>query len=254
MKNGKHGLKALVLGITALLSAMAFASSAQAQSHEVLLQEHAIHNAPGGPLNPNPLIHGAGSQPGQYLINLGPALLATLAGALEGTAVFLIAGRNLEIRCTGMFLNGTKIDTPIDALGEAVFIGCKKFDHTTLQELPQCLFKELETIRLKFLMLPILHGGEPFLLFEPQNVGEPLANITLKAGIGCPLPLNNPLTGSFSALVEQLDAIGQTILFSLGIQLLIGDLLNFGGFPAYLTAKVRLELTGPHAGQKLGIH
>ncbi len=254
MRNGKHGLKALVLAIIAVLGAMALAASAQAQTHNELLAAHAQHNAPGGVLNPNPLIHGGGSQLGTYLINLGPVLLATFAAALEGIAVFLVAGRSLEIRCTGMFFNGAKIDTLTDALGEAVFIGCKKFDHKTLQELPQCLLKELETIRIKFLALPILHNGEPFLLFEPQNVGEPLANITLKAGIGCPLPLNNLLTGSFTALVEELDAVAQVILFSEGIQLLIGDLLSLGGFPAYLTAKVRLELTGPHFGQKLGIH
>ena len=253
MRNGKHGRKALVLGVMVVMGALAFAAGAQAQTHPELLSAHLAHNQAGGTLNPNPLIHGSGSTIGEYLVNLGPALLATFTAALDGNAVLLVAGRSEEARCTGLTFNGAKIDTLTDALGEAVFTGCKKFDHKALTELPTCLLKELETIRIKFLMLPILHGGEAFLLFEPLD-GISFGTISLKPGIGCTLPLNNPLTGSFTALVEELDAVTQTLLFSEGIQLLTGDLLAFGGFQAYLKATVLLALSGAHLGQKFGIH
>ncbi len=265
MRNGKHGLRAIVLGIV-VLGAMAFAAGAQAQTHEELLKAHMAHNKSGGLLNPNPLAHQ--KEPlGQFLVNLGAALLATIVAALEGTRVLLIAGRSLEVRCTGLGLIGAKIDSSTDALGEVQFTGCKVFDHKTLNELPNCQLKELETIRMAFSVLPMRHGGEAFLLFEGRALTHqegleaglegglpPFAFVSFKPGIGCTLPLNNPVSGKFVALVGALDAVTQSISLSEGIQLLLGALLNFGGFPAYYTAKVTVELSGAHAGQKLGIH
>jgi hypothetical protein len=283
MRNSKHGLKALVLGIMVILGAMALAAGAQAQethveklhvetienthiallhtatliTHAELLTKEANHNASGGTLNPSPLAEPKTNSPGTFLISLAPVpagLNATVVATQIGIGSILVAGRSLEIRCAKLELIGAKINTTDDASGEVKFTGCKSFDHKTLTELTTCLLKELETIKATALVLPILHNGEPFLLFEPQVAGTPFTIVKYKAGIGCVLPLENPVTGSVSALVELLDAVRQLILFSTGIQLLTGDKLAFGGFPSYITALDKFELSGPHAGQKLGIH
>ncbi len=76
MRNSKHGLKALVMGIMVVLGAMALAAGAQAQGHHFellhkellhagsllthteLLTKEANHNKSGGTLNPTPLTDG----------------------------------------------------------------------------------------------------------------------------------------------------------------------------------------------------
>lgn len=253
-----HGLKVLGLALLSALGMMAFiAAGAQAQTHTELLTAHTNHNKAGGTLNPSPLASPATNTPGTFLVNLGAALLATVSVAQVGEGVLLVAGRSLEIRCTTLTLNEGKINTSTDASGKATFTGCKSFDHKTLTELKECLLKTLETIEAKALVLPILHGGENFLLFEPQGA-EPFTTVSYKPGIGCTLPLNNPVTGAVVALVEELDAVVQTILFSEGIQLLTGDVLSFGASPSYITAKGTVQLSGPHLTEpvllKLGIH
>lgn len=284
MRNSKHGLKVLVLGIMVVFSAMALAAGAQAQesheeelhvqhieklhlelltaaeklTHAELLTKLTNHNKSGGTLNPSPLASPATNLAGSFLINLAPALLATVAASQIGKGYLLVAGRSLEIRCAGLNLSATsKIISSTDALIEITFTGCKSFDHKTLTELTTCLLKELETIKAKALVLPILHGPkgaeEPFLLFEPHT-GATFTTVTYKPGIGCPLPLENPVTGSVTALVELLDAVLQLVLFSEGIQLLTGDVLKFGGFNSYILGLGKIELTGAHAGLKLGIH
>lgn len=254
MRNGKYGLKAFVLSAVVILGTMALAAGAQAQTHTELLFAHAEHNESGGILNPNPLTHMAGSTLGQFLVNLGHVNLpVSITAALEGTRVFLIAERSIEVRCTGLTLSSGTINNLSNASGEVTFTGCKVFDHKTLQEVPGCLFKTLETIKMKLVILPIIHGGEAFLIFEPPEA-SPFTTVSFKPGIGCTLPLNNPVAGSFSALVEELDAVTHTLLFSEAIQLLTGNLLSFGTSPAYYTAQIRLELSGSHLGQKLGIH
>lgn len=253
MRSQKHGLKALVLGIVVVLGVAVFAAGAQGQTHNELLSAHATHNASGGVLNPSPLANGGTL--GDFLINLGEInLTVNIAASQVGTGVLLIAGRSVEVRCTGLALNSGTINNLIDASGEAVFTGCKKFDHKTLNELTSCVLKTLGTITAKFLALPVTHGGEAFILFEPQNAGEAFATISVKSGIGCILPLNSPVTGSVVALVDALDAVTQVIKFSPGIQLLVGDSLSVGGFPAYLTGEFTVEASAPHTGQKLGVH
>jgi hypothetical protein len=256
MSNSKHGLKALLLAtMAAVLGTMALAAvGAQGQTHTELLATHAKHEAS---LNPSPLSSPTTNTPGLFLFSGGTVLLATVAVSQIGTGILLVAGRSLEIRCTALNLNSGKIHTSTDGAGEATFTGCKAFDHKALTELKECKFVELETIKAKALVLPIRHGGENFILFEPLEGAKNFTIISFKEGTECPLPLNNPVTGSISALVDPETAEKlprRLILFSEGIQLLTGDKLAFGGFPSYIKAHGEIQLDGPHAGEKLDIH
>lgn len=190
---------------------------------------------------------------GQFLINLGAALLATIQATGIGNFSLLVAARDYEFRCTSFVINEGKIESSTDGKGKLTSMGCKSFSLSTGAALP-CDLKTLETITASALVLPVLHGGQAFLLFEPQTGSTSFTIISYKSGGECPLPLNNPVTGSLTALMDALDAVEQTILFSPAIQLLTGDKLAFGGFPAYVHREVKASLTGVHAGQKLGVH
>lgn len=230
MRNRKQEIKALALAtVAAVLGTMALATGAQAQ-------------LPGE------------SQAGSFLVNLGFALLATITGQALGF-IYLLAlnSLNAEIRCSGLSFEEAKINNSTDASGLATFSGCKMFSMHPLFELP-CQFKTLETIKISFLAKPILHGGLTYVLFEPLIAGGTFTTISIKAGTECVHPLNSPVTGSFTALVEELDAVTQTLLFSPTIQLLTGDVLKIGLNAAYIDGTVHVSLTGSHAGQKLGIH
>ena len=248
-----HGLKVLGLALLCALGAMALAAGAQAQTHTELLTAHADHNKSGGTLNPSPLTNGG--TVGKFSLNLGEITLSVPITATQiGTGVLLVAGRSIEVRCTGLTLTGAAINNNTDASGAATFTGCKTFDHKALTEIATCLLKELEKITAQALVLPILHGGELFILFEPLNlVGTTFATISYKPGIGCTLPLNNPVTGSVVALVSELEGEVLGIKFSEGIQLLLGDSLAFGGFASYITAEGTVEPTEAEH-KKIGVH
>lgn len=228
MRDGKHGLKALVLTVMALLGSMAFAGGAQGQ-------------LPGA------------SALGSFLINLGSALLATFTGELLGPLILLVAARQLKIECMGLDVEEGKINSSTDAQAKFILLGCISFTHAGVH-LPDCLFKELGMIRLSVLILPILHGGSTFLLFEPIPPSTVLSTPSYKSGTPCTLPLNNPITGSFTALIKTLDSVTQTLLFSETIQLLTADILSFGGFPAYMSAEADFKLADHPSDKKLGIH
>ena len=229
MRSAKHGLRALGLAVLAVMGMMAFtAAGAQAA-------------LPGE------------STLGTFLINLGNALLATITGELLGTLSLLVAARDLKIKCTSLDVEEGKINSSTDAQAKLVLLGCLSFKHSDVHW-PECQLKTLETIRLETLIKPILHGGLTYVLFEPIPPATILGVVSYKSGTPCLLPLNNPLTGSVAALVKSLDAVTQSLLFSETIQLLTGDALAFGGFPAYLNAEADMRLAGVHEGQKLGIH
>ena len=227
MRSAKHGLRALGLAVLAVMGMMAFtAAGAQAA-------------LPGE------------STAGEFLINLGIPLLATFTGGLTGTASFLVEARNLKIECSSLDVPSGKFNSATDAQAELVLLGCLSFTHTGVH-LSECQFKELETIRLLTLILPILHGGLVYLLFEPIPPSTVLGTPSYK--VGCILPLNNPITGSITALLKELDAVNLPLLFSHAIQLLTGDEARFGGLPMHFNAQFNYSLTGAHAGQKIGAH
>ncbi|HWN08232.1 MAG TPA: hypothetical protein VNO50_02990 [Pyrinomonadaceae bacterium] len=247
MRGAKHGIRGLGLVVLAVIGVMAFtAVGAQAQvSHELHL---------AGLTNPNPLASPATNSPGEFLVNLGSALLATFIGEQLGKGYLLVQARDLKIECTGFDLTNGKINSSTDASAEAIFLGCVLLTHAGLP-LEGCEFKELGIIKSSYLVLPILHGGVNYLLFEPLT-GTNFTVISFKAGQGCILPLNNPKTGSIVAKVGALDAVVQTITFGEAIQLLVGDVVKYGALnnTAYLTGTVHISLLGSHFGQKLGIH
>jgi hypothetical protein len=237
MRSNKHGIKALALAMmAAALGLMAFAASgAQAQT------------LPGA------------STTGLFLINLTDALLATATGQQVGPGKLLVPGRQIEVGCDTAHISEGKIDSPTDALAKIVFLLCFTYTYnpTGLGELiKECVIKggsyeDGGTIETKVLIKPILHGAQNFVLIEPQEGN--FANVTYIANLGCVLPLNNPVSGSVVAQVHE-EAVQLLVLFSETIQLLSGDVLKYGEFPAYVDAHARINLTGSHEGLKLGVH
>ena len=224
-----HGLKVLGLALLSALSMMAFAAvGAQAQ-------------LPGE------------SKAGTFTVGGKAALLATVVGEQLGQGFLLVAARDLKIECSSFDINEGKINSSTDAQGKVTFLGCLSFSHAGVH-LKDCQFKTLETITAEALILPILHGGLNYVLFEPIPPATIFSTPSYKSGTACTLPLNNPVTGSVTALVKTLEANPQVLLFSEAIQLLTGDKLAFGGFPAYLNATADVSASGAHVGQVIGVH
>jgi hypothetical protein len=192
------------------------------------------------------------SIPGTFSVELGSALLATFTGKQEGSVSLLFPSRDLLIECTALQLEEGKINSSTDAQGKLKFSGCLTFSFSTEEHLEGCVFKPGALIA-QVLILAILHSGEKYVLFEPRP-GSPPFLIAYKAGLGCPLALSNVINGSLTALVKELTAVTQSVLFSEDFQLLTQDYLTFGLNPGYLDAQLELALSGEHADQKLGIH
>ncbi|HWM55169.1 MAG TPA: hypothetical protein VNO20_07265 [Solirubrobacterales bacterium] len=228
MRSAKHGMRTLGLAILVVTGVMAVgATGAQGQ-------------LPGE------------SKSGTYLVNLAPALLAIIEAKQIGITSFLVPARSFEIKCTAFHIEG-KISTSTDAEGKLVSLGCLSFDLMSGEILP-CDMKTLGTVTAKVLVLPILHSGEPFLLFEPLPGETNFTTVAFKGGTECTLPLNNAINGSISAKVDELDAVEQLILYSEEIQLLTGDKLAFGLNQAYIDRHAIGFLVGSHEGQKIGVH
>jgi hypothetical protein len=226
MKRSKHRLGVLAMaGTAAVLGVMAF-SVAGAQAAGL----------PGL------------STLGTYLVNLGPALLTPVTMKQVGMTTLSVPARLIEFKCqTSSTLEG-KISTSKDAQIQIEYSECL----STFFGVAHACEPENNNFVLKALVLPILHSGEAFLLFEPME-GTVLMVLPWKSEIGCPQS-NTPITGSLTASVGTLDAINPLIVFNKEVQLLTGDLLRFGTFPTYMQSHGELELVGEHAGQKLGIH
>jgi hypothetical protein len=228
MRNGKHGLRALALTMKIMLAVMTFTTGgAQAA-------------LPGD------------STLGSFLVNLGTPSFNNVTAKQLGTGFLLVQARDLKIECTSVDIDFGWIKTSTDAEVDVKFLGCVAKNHAG-SPLKDCLFKELETIKASALVLPILHGGERFVLFEPR-IGTELANIKFKPETTCTLSLSNPVFGAVAAKVEgELEAVVQTLVFSEAIQLLSGDILKYGALnnTAYLSGVADAELD---SGAKLGIH
>ena len=233
MRNSKHGHRALILAIMTALGMMAF-TAAGAQATEL------------------PGLSTLGS------ITIGPELkeasLHNVTGRQINAGSLLVKNRDLKIECQSLHVEEGKINSKTDGAGKVTFLKCLSFSLSTGTHLKDCQFKTLETITASALILPILHNNLTYLLFEPLVPGTPFTTVSYKEGTPCTLPLNNPVTGSVTALVDALEAVKQLILFSEAIQLLTGDKLAFGGNPAYIDGHAEIELLAPDAGQELGIH
>lgn len=188
------------------------------------------------------------------LIDLELALLAPLTVQQLIPGTLLVPGRDLKLECkivTESDVKG-KINTYTDAYVKVSFLGCLSFSLSTFIHLP-CV-PSLDRIEAEALILPVLHGEQTFILFEPAPEKTNLAVVSYKSETECPLPLNNPVTGSVSASLAFLEVAQQAISFSPEIQLLTGDVLRFGGFPSYIHAITHARLTESHLNQAIGVH
>jgi hypothetical protein len=197
---------------------------------------------------------GAQGQLGQYLVNLGSALLATFQGWQVGGGLLTVKARDLKLECAALSVSEGKINSSTDASGKVEFTGCVSYSLSTGVKLADCQLKTLETITASFLALPSLVSPETYVLFESIPPATVFATISYKSGTACTLPLNNPVTGSVVMRIPFLDLYAQTGEFHPKNQELTGDKLSFGGFTAFLQGSVWTELLGTHFGQKIGIH
>lgn len=232
MKSSKRGLEALSLFVLAALSLMAFtATGAHATSLPGL------------------------STPGEYQINLTSALLATIHGKQSEVASLLVQGRNLTVDCEAGLLTNGKINHLADASVTLLFEKCVVWNHALTKELP-CTVKSTGegagSIAVTALAFPTLHGGKNYVLFEPPEGATNLSLVEFH-GAECPLPLSNPLKGSFTAEVTLNDMVKPVLIFSGAIQELTGDKMTLGSFEAFIKGLYQIELTGAHAGMKLAV-
>ena len=228
MRSAKHGIRVLGLAVLALLGVGL--SGAQAA-------------LPGE------------STVGTFLANLGVPTGHVFTGEQLGNSYLLVQARNLKIECTGLDVNEGVLNNSTDGKVTVSFLGCLANNHKG-EMIENCEFKELKTIKVSALLLPILHGEKRFVLFEPLE-GTQLAVVSFKPNQGCVLPLNNPVTGAVVAEVEpelKLEGEQLTLLFSELIQFLSGDVLKYGSLSntSYLNGTADIELAGFNI--KLGVH
>jgi hypothetical protein len=187
-------------------------------------------------------------------------LLATATGSQEGSGSLLVPGRNLKLTCTsGDVETGSEIINSKEGLAKITFLGCTALDLKTGTELPCTVDNPKALAKL----LPVIHAFKekvneveielklPFVLAEPD--GGTIFTTVLLLGEACPLPEENPVTGSVSAQATTNNSVIDLAVFSEAIQKLIGDKLLFGGFESFINASATLELTGVHAGFDWGV-
>jgi hypothetical protein len=222
-----HGLKVLGLALLSALSMMAFAvAGAQAQ-------------LPGE------------SKLGKFSVNGVAPTEDPLKGEQLGSGYLLVQARDLKIECAEGTVDSAVANNETDAKATVTFKKCVANNHKG-EPLKDCLFKELETVKASALALPVLHGGERFVLFEPLS-GTQFANVSFKPETVCTLPLNNPVTGSVVAKVGELEGTSLPLEFSEAVQLLSGDVLKYGALAntSYVNAKAHVAVEG---GGTLGVH
>ena len=178
----------------------------------------------------------------------------TATGAGEGSVSLSVPGRNLRLECDPFHIAVANIFFRF-IIVLPIFLKCKAYALAEGGLIEGCNVTNGGEIKASAILLPVLHGGNAYVLAEPQEAGGNLAVVTFESGKGCVLPLNNPVKGSFVGQVTSgLESVKPLITFSQAIQELGGDKLLFGTFPAYLNASVTMELTGSHTGLKLGVH
>jgi len=214
MRNRKDGFKILGLCSLAVLGLMAFvAATAQAKGEFAILGK-AIGSA------------------------------ETIVGSAEGKSTFLVPSLGMELVCEKATVEGT-IKT--GGHGEQTL----NFTSCTTPPTPTC--SVVEPIVANFLTLVLEHAGEKWILFTPPTGSKNFTIIKFKSGTGCPLPLNNELTGSFIALIGP-ESSKQLLEFKSdkATQELFGTKYSFGTQPAFLDMSVIWELSGASKGCKWG--
>ena len=178
----------------------------------------------------------------------GNVLLATATGAQEGEGILLVPGRNLTLKCAaGDVKEGSEIKTASEGLAKILFLTCKAFSHKTGSAIPcEVLNPEATAI-----ISPVVHEGLPYVLAKADG-GTNFTTVVMHGEL-CPLPLESPVTGTLAAKVTTNGAVVDLIESSEAIQKLLGDVLKFGEFEAFVIAKATIELTGAHKGLNFGV-
>jgi hypothetical protein len=216
-------------------------------------------------------IGAASSQAGQYLIEsfgekktlgqLGISKEKVLGGQV-GEGRLILPGRGAELACQNADVTGEMLAT--EALVTVNFLGCKVFliekfiekghEYPLKGELNNCKLKSGGTVTATARVVPVLHDSEIYLLASPPSGSSTFAVISFESGMGCVLPLNNPVEGSVVALMRTEHFLFQPIDFTPKIQLLLNDKLQQGMFNAHLEGSGAVALSGELINSGWGAH
>lgn len=211
-------------------------------------------------------ISAATTHAGQYLIEgstfgqLGIAKEKVLGFQTE-EGHLIVPERGIELTCENADATGEMVAT--EALVTVEFLGCKVFlidrfnikghEYPLKGELSSCKLKSGGTVTATAVVVPVLHDSEIYLLASPASGGA-FAVISFQSGIGCVLPLNNPVTGSVAALIRTEPFLFQPVDFSPNIQLLLNDKLLHGVSVSYLEGSGVASLSGSLTGWGWSAH
>lgn len=174
MSYRKHGAGLLGVLAIAALGVAAFAATAQALTPKFLVGKKAVV----------------------------AGLNAVLEGVQIGRETLSVPTLNLEINCEKVSVSEGLIVSGTEAKGGLVFEECTMLElKAPLEELP-CNIKN-KKIPGKGTVIPAeLKNGEPAILVSK---GEAL--IGIESGTGCPLPLDNIVTGDLCVKIETNDTV-----------------------------------------------
>ncbi len=244
MTRGKRRFGVRALAVLAVLGLMAFgAVGAPAEN----LIEPKITSSPGLFLVLDP---GKFFEEDGLGETLGEGNPLTFEGEGEGPIRIVVPGRAMAIGCAGLDITEGEL---FGEVGHAKFTllkctvwaikpGENQHEYILGEKIPCEVENDQISGKVKF--VAILHEKETFVLIEALE-GKVLKLVKFKAGTGCPLPLHTEITGSLGALILQLNSAPQLFTFSPAIQLLLGDKLLYGLFPAYYEGAATLTTTGP---------
>lgn len=170
---------------------------------------------------------------------------AEFSAAPEGVAELSVPTVNIRIKCTSSQAEGRFI-AQNEALATAKFTGCKVFE-TGGKEITTCHIlngTEKDVIVATARLLPILHGGELFVLVEPDSPATVFTTIKYEKEMGCPATLTNDVKGSVTAQAPSIAKVKPLITFSEAIQKLTGDKLLYGAQEAFASGSAIVELIG----------
>jgi len=164
-----------------------------------------------------------------------------------------VPSQGVDIKCKKLEA-GTFIANSAEAYGLGFFRGCAAFESGTEKLIENCVIPN-GNIFVQGLLLPVLHNGETYVLIEPaEGLGERLATVVFKSGLGCALPLINKVEGTTAVRIDELELVKLPFATDEEIQLLAGGLLTFAGSAAYPEASSEAWLDDSHEGLALGVH
>lgn len=178
--------------------------------------------------------------------------LEALTGSSTVHIAFLVPALNMTLLCASMDITEGRILSETEALLEAELLGCVVLILVEGKESESktCQVNE-NAIEIAVKLLPKLHEGELYLLFEGDQSSE--VGTVLIEGAKCTLPEEFVISGSAVALVKEgsVEQVTKLYTFSEPIQLLfqvggVGDKLFVGGSEAFIDGNVTVSLTGSH--------